>query len=367
MSYEYRKLVGKLSSDPFVYFKSKENKLILGSNNYKKKIDGFVTSGFIDAIRIGNNRYNKDIYGYVPKIEPATKVFKYNKYIEKYYQYLLTDLSFFGKMVVSNLNHIKIDLIDEYYYMVVDKFLYPNYLNRKNKTDIVSYDEYRKRFEWVYKHIKNFNESNYDEMINFVKEDIYGHRIHSIVTMLSKEFRKRILIDDEESVEIDLEQSQPNICSVIIKESIGDNSFSKVVEHSNVYKYIQDNLGLSSLGEAKEFYFRSAYGRPASSDSLKLYHMFPDIEAYIRYIKSTPLITNPNYKYYTNYAHIAQRKESEIFREVWRELYKYNIIFVPVHDSIIVKARQSDIAISIMYSILKDKIHNNIKLKKRSA
>lgn len=362
-SYEYRNLIGKLRTDPFVYFTSKENKILLGVNNYKKKIDNFIHNQFINQVVIGKNRYNKNLYGYKPLIKPIGVVKSYDKSFDTYYNYLIDLLSIYGKIILHNLNYVSIDINQDYFFMVVKKFLYPKYLNRVNVDEQIKYDDYLKRFEWVYNYIQRFNDSSGVELVNFVKEDNYGNRIHTIISLLSKEFRRHILIDNQETVEIDLEQSQPNICSALIKQSIGDNSFSRIVEKNNIYKYIQYQLGFKSIEESKDFYFKSAYGKSYSNESKILYHMFPDIEKYITDIKTNPLVSNPNYKYYTNYAHLAQRKETEIFRKIWYILYKYNILFIPVHDSIRVKVSQLDTVLDIMYSVLKKEIHPNIKLK----
>jgi hypothetical protein len=209
--------------------------------------------------------------------------------------------------------------------------------------------------------------------------------VHTIVSSVPEILRQTILIDGKGISESDLKQSQPAITSEVLYSEIGWNSFSDVVENTDLYLYLKDELGLNSRDEAKNYYYSMAYGTLWSPKAKEMFKIFPDIKDYITKLKVQVLEDNPNSKkktkkltrtryengkkithrkkkHHTNFAFLIQRKESEIFRKVWQELNSYGIRFLPVHDSIIVAKSDMEFAYGIMERSLKDQIHPNIKL-----
>ena len=172
--------------------------------------------------------------------------------------------------------------------------------------------------------------------------------MHTNFTILKSFIRKNcLLIDNEETCEIDISNSQPLFLSKIIRDSntnwVNKNEFdlfSILVLSGNYYQYLIDNLFLNSKSEAKEMTYKVLFGqnRENSKSDILFKSIFPTIHNFIKLYKSE----NNDYRVL---AYELQRAESDlIFNNIIKEISEKNsdIRIITVHDSIIVQRRWKD-------------------------
>ena len=154
------------------------------------------------------------------------------------------------------------------------------------------------------------------------------------------------------NMHLDLHQSQPSLLGHVLWSKIGDNSFSRELrECHDIYEIIKDRLGLPDRGAAKQQMFRMMFGFPKDKASKLFLEMYPDAGKWINQLKFTQMPENPSQKKHSNLAYLLQRLESKIFREIWQILDKEDIIFLTVHDEVIVKEEASMTTRMIMYDV----------------
>jgi len=264
------------------------------------------------------------------------------------------NLSKEARQLLKNLQKTKIKISKEKY-KIITETKYKEYVSRCNTIGgQLTFDEYSHTMEYVWNLIQRFNESDTDdELLDFVSEDNFGHRIHSLISLVPTILREFIEIDGEETVEIDLKASQPTILATVLKNSIGKNDFTTAVtENEDIYTDLQDKLHLNNRRSAKVAMFEMMFGSTKGKGQ-KIFDMYyPQAGRVIKQIKSKKNIHNPSKKKYSNLAFLMQRTERAIFGEIWNELAKQNIIYLTVHDSIICKKSESEKVITIMESVL---------------
>jgi hypothetical protein len=213
---------------------------------------------------------------------------------------------------------------------------------------------------------------NHKELIRtFFNVDEFSGRIHTPVTSLKSEYRKNILLDGKETVSIDVVTMQPLLLGSILKSKIGENEYSKWIdEGEDIYIMLQSKAKLNSRDEAKKRFFEILFSRPNEQLS-KLFGNSAWIE-WINEFKQQPFELNPHTveKNHSNLAWLLQNKEVEIMREVWSKLLEHGILFISVHDEVIVQLEQYDEATTIFKSVmdkyfdyyrLSDKQGNNVE------
>jgi len=258
------------------------------------------------------------------------------KYINRYYQFEIDSTDFIPK-------DIKDKLINDLYSVKIqyDKSIY--FLEHIKNDDISVYNRNRYSVESINdKHI-------------FYHFDHYG-RVHSNFTILKTFIRKNcLLIDGEETCEIDLPNSQPLFLSKLIKDSESRwvnsdelNIFSTLVRNGNYYQYLIDNLKLSGKGEAKELTYKVLFGKNLKNSKwdIKFQKLFPTIHHFIRLYKK-------EHNDYKVLAWTLQRMESNlIFSEIIKTIMivNSNIKVITVHDSIIVQQKHRDFVTSVFNS-----------------
>jgi hypothetical protein len=179
----------------------------------------------------------------------------------------------------------------------------------------------------------------------FYHFDKYG-RLHSNFTILKSFIRKNcLLIGGEETVEIDIKNSQPFILSRLLlksSESLDRSEldfFVKLVNNGKFYQYLQDAFGLDKV-ESKEMVFKVFFGKNWNSKYDKHFKShFPTIYNWIKLYKRE----NGGYK---TLSWKLQGIESDlIFNKIIRSITSINpdISVITVHDSIICKKSHLDI------------------------
>ncbi len=370
---------------PHGYISYEDSKIILGKKP-NEKIKEIINEGYIELYPFPDpNKYGNQSYGFIPLIQPNGYRYVQSKKFDRYYKKNVQNLSPEGKIIYRNLHHAQFDLDAIKFKKLIYDYAYPAYVKKTNpdKIKFNTADEYYDYILDVYDEIIRFNSSKGKRILDFISEDEFGNRVHTIISNVPAILRRTILIDGEETCEIDLSQSQPSITSSLLKSRIGNNTFSDTVENLGLYEFLQEELELNSREEAKNYYFAMAYGSAYSDMAKKMYDFFPETREFLIELKQKLLPENPNSKKkkkltrprmvngvkkeyrnmnYTNFVYLIQQEESRIFRNLWNELNMARIKFLTVHDSVIVKKQDQMLASMIMETSLKEQIHPNIKL-----
>lgn len=333
------------------YVSSKELRTILGRHKYHQTIESLIKSGVLEILDI-KNRFGYQLYytKELPELSYEKKQIESKRVInsidnlrsEKY-----RNLSKEAKHILKNLQKITINIDKDKFNKSMDKHF-------STIGGHFSFEQRKNICEHVWNMIVRFNETkDKNEIIDFISEDDFGHRVHSIVSIIPRVLRQFIEIDGEETVEIDLKSSQPNILSETLKKSIGDNDFSETMQkESDIYVYLQHKLNIEDRDSAKKRLYSMIFGTVRGSGQKTFDKLFPIAAKEIKKIKSKRNEENPSRKIYSNLAFLMQRTEREMFGKIWKNLIRSRITFVTVHDSIICKKSELSEVYFIMESVL---------------
>jgi len=175
----------------------------------------------------------------------------------------------------------------------------------------------------------------------FYHFDFYG-RFHTNFTILKSFIRKNcLLINGEETCEIDIPNSQPLFLAKIMNDSQSlwlDKEeldlFTYLVRQGLYYQYLVDNLGLKDKSTAKELTYKVFFGKNYSSCGAdkSFNKLFPTIYNYIKLYKR-------EHGDYRILSHQLQKLESQlIFNQISKKLMDLypTISWITVHDSLII-------------------------------
>ena len=187
----------------------------------------------------------------------------------------------------------------------------------------------------------------------FFTVDLFSGRVHTPVSGFHRIYRPNILIDGEQTASLDVTTMQPLLLGKILETQIGDNEYSQWInEGKDIYLSIQDKAKLDDRDKAKKRFFEILF----SYADKRLAQMFGNANwiNWINEFKSKPLEANPHSleKQHSNLAWLLQTTEVRIMREVWQGLVNAKIVFLSVHDEVIVKAREVQKAEEIFKNVL---------------
>ena len=246
---------------------------------------------------------------------------------------------------------IKAMLVDDLFYTKIefDKAIF--YLDNLQHNDTDIYNRNRYSVECVNdKHI-------------FYHFDSYG-RMHTNFTILKSFIRKNcLLLDGQETHEIDIVNSQPLFLNKIIIDSgtkwVNNDEidlFRDLTINGNYYQYVMNHIKTSDRSMVKEMTYKVLFGRNVhNSKADKVFkELFPTIHNFIRLYKKE----KGDYKVL---AYELQKAESNlIFNKIIREVKNYypDIKIVTVHDSIIIpRNRKNEVE-----AIFKTKLYEEFNL-----
>jgi hypothetical protein len=172
--------------------------------------------------------------------------------------------------------------------------------------------------------------------------------MHTNFTILKSFIRKNcLLIDGEETYEIDIKNSQPLFLTKLIQDTntkwvLPDEFelFKKLTISGKYYQYIMNNLGIKDKNIVKELTYKVLFGQNrTNSKADKMFSkLFPTIHNFIKLYKKE----NGDYKVL---AYELQKAESNlIFNKIIRQIMNLypDIKIITVHDSIIVPKSRKD-------------------------
>jgi len=186
----------------------------------------------------------------------------------------------------------------------------------------------------------------------FYHFDAYG-RMHTNYTILKSFIRKNcLMIDGEETCEIDIQNSQPLFLSKLIQESNSKwvkedeyELFRELTTNGYYYQYVMEKTGEQDKRKVKEMTYKVLFGRNvANSKADKFFKiLFPTIHNFIKLYKKE----HGDYKIL---AYDLQKAESNlIFNKMIKTIMNLypEIKIITIHDSIVVQKKYRDIVNNI--------------------
>lgn len=337
------------------YYFKKENKFNLMSTILKEKyghlynyyIDYLVDNNILEMLVNYKAGRNARIYKINDKIlkGPIKRYLNKDNILLKKYRNKVSQVEEAGLKNKMIDDDVKAKLVDDLFYIDIqfDRSIF--YLDNLNNQDIDIYNRNKYSVECISdKHI-------------FYHFDNYG-RMHTNFTILKSFIRKNcLLIDDEETYEIDISNSQPLFLTKIITDT--DTKWVKEEEfelfkyltlNGKYYQYVMDYLKTTDKGSVKEMTYKVLFGKNSSNSKAdKVFQeLFPSIHYFIKLYKR-------EHKDYKILAYELQRAESNlIFNKIIKEIMIFypEIKMVTVHDSIIIPIKYKDPVESIFNSKL---------------
>ena len=240
---------------------------------------------------------------------------------------------------------VKAKLVDDLFYIDIefDKSIF--YLDNLKDRDNDIYNRNRYSVECINdKHI-------------FYHFDNYG-RMHTNFTILKSFIRKNcLLINGEQTYEIDIKNSQPLFLTKIIEDSVTRwvkedefELFKYLTMNGMYYQYIMDYLETTDKVMVKEMTYKVLFGKNASNSKAdKIFiKLFPTIHNFIKLYKR-------EHKDYKVLAYDLQKAESNlIFNKIIKEVMNYHpeIKMITIHDSIVIPESYKDLVNAIFYTKL---------------
>jgi hypothetical protein len=327
------------------YYFKKENRFNLMASILKEKygylynyyMDYLVEKGVIVLISKHQKGKSSRIYS-INEFILRGKIIRYNNYdkvLLKKYKSKVSQIEEESSEISLIDKDIKLKLINDLFSVEVEFDRSIFYLDTLKEDDIDIYNRNRYSVECINdKHI-------------FYHFDNYG-RMHTNFTILKSFIRKNcLLIDGEETHEIDIKNSQPLFLTKLIQDSgskwVDDEEFSLFKELTitgKYYNYVMDSIGSSDRPLVKEMTYKVLFGRNGSNSKAdKIFSsLFPTIHNFIKLYKKE----NGDYKIL---AYELQKAESSlIFNKIIRQIMTLypDIKLITVHDSIIIPRKYKD-------------------------
>lgn len=337
------------------YYFKKENKFAINATvlkdrygfKYKLYIDWLIENDIIRLMFNYKVGYTSRVYSLNPdifkvKIErfKNSDVVLLKKYKKKFYETL--DLSKDTGLIKS---HIKEKLISDLFSVNIDLTRSIFYLDSLKSRDI---DIYNRN---IYS-VDSINNSHI-----FYHFDSYG-RMHTNYTILKSFIRKNcLLLDSEETFEIDINNSQPLFLTKIIdniksKWILEDELFlfKELTKSGKYYQYLMQELKIGDKSKVKELTYKVLFGKNANNSKADkaFSSLFPTIHNFIKLYKKE----KGDYKIL---AYDLQKMESDlIFNKIIGKIIDYNpdIKIITVHDSIVVPLKYKNEVSAIFESEL---------------
>ena len=203
-------------------------------------------------------------------------------------------------------------------------------------------------------YFKAFLQFQNKDLSPFFSVDAFSNRVHTPVVNLKGDLRFKLRFYGEEIVSLDVQQMQPTILAKVLYDSMGDNSFSRAIfNKEDVYIHLMKNTGIKERKDAKKYLFQLIFG-PPSGDIGAVFRGENNWVDWINNYKSNIEPRNPHkHKMHTNLAWLLQYSEVQVMTGVWNRLKNKDIPFLSIHDELLCRKSDLDVAYDIMNQELK--------------
>jgi len=343
------------------YYFKKENKFVINAEVLKDKY-GYLYKSYMDYLIERNilqliTNYKKGVTSRIYSLNP--KVIKSKKKRIKNYDKVL--LKKYKKKVLELINNSKTN-----YTLIEDT------VREKLVSDLFSVQIDLPRSIFFLDSLKEkdfdiYNRNVYacdsiNEKHIFFHFDSYG-RMHTNFTILRSFIRKNcLLIDGEETCEIDISNSQPLFLTKLIRDSKTNwvkseefDIFKELTISGNYYQFLMQKLNIKDKKEVKELTYKVLFGRnAANSRADKLFKsVFPTIHNFITLYKKE----KGDYKIL---AYDLQKMESNlIFNKIVKKIMieDSSVKLITVHDSLIMAKKNKNLVEAIFKTELFDQFN----------
>jgi hypothetical protein len=328
------------------YFFKKENGFVLNATILKKKyghlynfyISYLVEKGFIKMERNYKAGQKSRTYSLNPRFF-RNRILRYNnqdKILLKKYKNKIIQTIDYDSVDLSPINlEVRQKLVSDLYTVGIDKERSMDFLNRLKRKDIDIYNRNSYSVESISdKHI-------------FFHFDSYG-RMHTNFTILRSFIRKNcLLIDGEETCEIDIKNSQPLFLCRLIEDTQTSwvkkeefEFFKSLTLNGTYYEFMMTSLNVKDRKLVKEMTYKVLFGRNSSNSKIdkQFASIFPTIHNFIKLYKKD----SGDYK---SLSYDLQRAESRL---IYNKVIKKMMVLYPdikvitVHDSIVYPKKYKD-------------------------
>ena len=321
------------------YYFKKENSFIINATILKQKY-GHEYKAYVDYLvenRIISMKcnYKAGVTSRIYQLNPnifKSKIYRFKNedkiLIKKYKKKVFETIDFVDANKSTIKQEIREKLISDLFSVDIDFERSIFFLDCLKKEDI---DIYNRNVYSV--------ESINDKHI-FYHFDDYG-RLHTNFTILKSFIRKNcLLIDGEETCEIDIKNSQPLFLCKLISDSMSAwvnkdefEFFKTLVINGNFYQYLMQLSGIKEKSKVKELTYKVLFGRNRYNSKSDIFfsQLFPTIYHFIKLYKK-------EFGSHKVLAHYLQRAESDfVYNKVIKKLMLLypDLKIVTVHDSII--------------------------------
>jgi len=194
----------------------------------------------------------------------------------------------------------------------------------------------------------------------FFTVDGFSGRVHTPIVHLKGDLRQYLKLNDENVGSIDVKQMSPMVLAKLLEEHVGKNPFSDAVnEGHDIYNFLlSKNITLKDRDAGKKFFFQLVFGQ-AMDDIGYIFKGNTEWVEWINKIKTTHIPLNPHAKdTHTNLAWMLQTKEVLLMTEIWTALQQQQILFLSIHDEILVQKSQAENILNIVKNILMSQFKN---------
>lgn len=341
------------------YYFKKENRFAINATVLKDKYGheyNFYVKYLVDNLHLKMvSNYRKGVSSRIYALNDKMLRSKIQRYsnkdsvLIKKYKKKIFDTIDFSESTNSLIDiDIKEKLISDLFTVKIDSFRSIYYLDTLKDVDIDVYNRNLYSVDCINdKHI-------------FYHFDNYG-RMHTNFTILKSFIRKEcLLIDGQETCEIDINNSQPLFLTKLIYESDTKwvkseefEQFKQLTISGNYYSYMMQNLNIKDKKEIKKLTYKVLFGRNSSSSRAdkQFKQIFPSIHNFISLYKK-------EWKDYRVLSHDLQKMESKlIFNKIIRRIMTTypHIKIITVHDSIVVpRIYRDDVNAIFQYELLNE-------------
>lgn len=187
----------------------------------------------------------------------------------------------------------------------------------------------------------------------FFSVDVFAGRVHTPISNFHRIHRPYLLLDGQETTSLDVATMQPLLLGKLLFEKLGANEYSNWInEGKDIYIELQNKAGLLDREQAKKKFFEILFSKPSKA----LEQLFGS-SVWINWIneyKRLKLPVNPHNKDkpHSNLAWLLQSTEVKVMVKIWKRLASGNILFLGVHDEVIVKVKDAEKAYQVMSEVL---------------
>jgi hypothetical protein len=320
------------------YYFKKENRFALNATVLKDKY-GYLYNYYINylvsnGVLVLKTNYQNGVTSRIYALDDSIFVDKIKRYKN------------FDRVLLKKYKHKFIDMIhidDTSKSSLIDPFI-----KEKLVSDLFSVKiEYDRAIFFLdslkHQDIDIYNRNIYSvDCINdkhiFYHFDSYG-RMHTNYTILKSFIRKNcLLIDGEETCEIDIQNSQPLFLTKLIDVNMVDKKefelFRQLTTTGTYYQYVMYQLGETDKKKVKEMTYKVLFGRNIGSSKVdkQFKKLFPTIHQFIKTYKKE----NEDYRIL---AYDLQKAESNlIFNTIIKKINQFypEIKLITIHDSIVI-------------------------------